>query len=116
TAEAGTATQARLTLMTMHAAKGLEFPIVAIVGMEEGLFPHNRALNSADEMEEERRLMYVGVTRAEMFLMLTYARRRMIFGELKYSVPSRFLSEVPRELMTGSFSLDAEASPYSSYE
>ncbi len=116
TAEAGTATQARLTLMTLHAAKGLEFPIVAIVGMEEGLFPHNRSLNSADEMEEERRLMYVGVTRAEMFLMLTYARRRMIFGELKYSVPSRFLSEVPRELMTGSFSLDAEASPYSSYE
>ena len=116
TAEAGTEIQARLTLMTMHAAKGLEFPIVAIVGMEEGLFPHNRALNSADEMEEERRLMYVGVTRAEMFLMLTYARRRMIFGELKYSVPSRFLSEVPRELMTGSFSLDAEASPYSSYE
>jgi len=115
-AEAGTEIQARLTLMTMHAAKGLEFPIVAIVGMEEGLFPHNRALNSADEMEEERRLMYVGVTRAEMFLMLTYARRRMIFGELKYSVPSRFLSEVPRELMTGSFSLDAEASPYSSYE
>ncbi|MCE2929956.1 MAG: exodeoxyribonuclease V subunit gamma [Vampirovibrionales bacterium] len=115
-AEAGTEIQARLTLMTMHAAKGLEFPIVAIVGMEEGLFPHNRALNSADEMEEERRLMYVGMTRAEMFLMLTYARRRMIFGELKYSVPSRFLSEVPRELMTGSFSLDAEASPYSSYE
>jgi DNA helicase-2/ATP-dependent DNA helicase PcrA len=110
TAEQGQAPQERLTLMTMHAAKGLEFPIVAIVGMEEGLFPHNRALNSPDEMEEERRLMYVGVTRAEFFLLLTYARRRMIFGELKYSLPSRFLSEVPRELLTGSFSLDTEAS------
>jgi DNA helicase-2/ATP-dependent DNA helicase PcrA len=116
TAEAGTAPQERLTLMTLHAAKGLEFPIVAIVGMEEGLFPHNRALTSTDEMEEERRLMYVGITRAEMFLMLSYARRRMVFGELRYSVPSRFLSEVPRELMSGSFSLDAQASPYSSYE
>lgn len=106
-------TQERLTLMTMHAAKGLEFPIVAIVGMEEGLFPHNRALNSTDEMEEERRLMYVGITRAESFLLLSFARRRMVFGELKYSVPSRFLNEVPRDLMTGSFSLDAEASvPY----
>ncbi|XVJ51972.1 MAG: UvrD-helicase domain-containing protein [Vampirovibrio sp.] len=110
TAEQGQNPQERLTLMTMHAAKGLEFPIVAIVGMEEGLFPHNRALNSPDEMEEERRLMYVGVTRAEFFLLLTYARRRMIFGELKYSLPSRFLSEVPRELLTGSFSLDTEAS------
>jgi DNA helicase II / ATP-dependent DNA helicase PcrA len=98
----------RLTLMTMHAAKGLEFPIVAIVGMEEGLFPHNRSLNDDDQMEEERRLMYVGVTRAEEYLFLSYARRRMVFGEMKYSAPSRFLSEVPRELMTGSYSLDSE--------
>jgi len=98
----------RLTLMTMHAAKGLEFPIVAIVGMEEGLFPHNRSLNDDDQMEEERRLMYVGVTRAEEYLFLSYARRRMVFGEMKYSAPSRFLSEVPRELMTGAYSLDSE--------
>jgi DNA helicase II / ATP-dependent DNA helicase PcrA len=110
-------TQERLTLMTMHAAKGLEYPIVAIVGMEEGLFPHSRSLNSDDEMEEERRLMYVGVTRAEMFLILSYARRRMVFGELKYSTPSRFLSEVPRTLMTGSFTLDSEAAvPFASRE
>jgi DNA helicase II / ATP-dependent DNA helicase PcrA len=110
-----TASTERLTLMTMHAAKGLEYPIVALVGMEEGLFPHSRSLNSDDEMQEERRLMYVGITRAEEFLILSYARRRMVFGELKYGEPSRFLSEVPRSLMTGSFTLDSEAAvPFAS--
>jgi DNA helicase-2/ATP-dependent DNA helicase PcrA len=99
----------KITLMTMHAAKGLEFPLVAIVGMEEGLFPHSRSLGQADQMEEERRLMYVGVTRAEERLLLSYARRRLVFGELKYGAPSRFLGELPRNLLSGSFTLDSEA-------
>jgi DNA helicase-2/ATP-dependent DNA helicase PcrA len=108
--DSATPDEQRITLMTLHAAKGLEFPIVAIVGMEEGLFPHGRSLNSADQMEEERRLMYVGITRAEQVLILSYARRRMVFGELKYAVPSRFLTEIPPQLLTGSYSLDGEAS------
>ena len=110
-----TTDEQRITLMTLHAAKGLEFPIVAIVGMEEGLFPHGRSLASNDQMEEERRLMYVGITRAEKVLILTYARRRMVFGELKYGVPSRFLTEIPPDLLTGSYSLDSEASMQASY-
>jgi DNA helicase-2/ATP-dependent DNA helicase PcrA len=100
----------RLVLMTMHAAKGLEFPLVAVVGLEEGMFPHSRSLNDTTQMEEERRLMYVAVTRAEDTLLLSFARRRMVFGEIKYSMPSRFLSEIPRECLTGNFSLDAEGS------
>jgi DNA helicase-2/ATP-dependent DNA helicase PcrA len=99
----------RLTLMTMHAAKGLEFPIVAVVGMEEGLFPHGRSLADASQMEEERRLMYVALTRAEDELILSFARRRLVFGEVKYGTPSRFLSELPNELLTGAFCLESEA-------
>src|SRR6185436_251329 len=73
--------EARVWMMTMHAAKGLEFPVVVIAGMEEGLFPHSRSSESEDELEEERRLFYVGMTRAESHLVLTGAARRRVFGE-----------------------------------
>ncbi|MBM7566426.1 DNA helicase PcrA [Paenibacillus sacheonensis] len=89
-----------VVLMTMHSAKGLEFPIVFIVGMEEGVFPHSRALNDNDELEEERRLAYVGITRAEKQLFLTCARMRTLFGRTNANMPSRFLKEVPDELKT----------------
>lgn len=98
-------------LMTLHAAKGLEYPVVFLVGLEEGLFPHARALADKDGMEEERRLMYVGVTRAEERLFMSFTRRRMVFGELRYSKPSRFLSEIPTHLLSGSYSLDRDAAP-----
>lgn len=98
----------RLTLMTMHSAKGLEFPLVAVVGLEEGMFPHSRSLANDDQMEEERRLMYVAVTRAEEYLLLSFARRRLVFGDIKYSTPSRFLKEIPPECLTGNFCLDRE--------
>ncbi len=105
----------KFVLMTMHAAKGLEFSVVAIAGMEEGLFPHSRSLSDNPQMEEERRLMYVGVTRAKEKLFLTYARRRMVFGDLRYSTPSRFLREIPNDLMTGLYSLDGESRYDNSY-
>lgn len=88
-----------VTLMTLHAAKGLEFPIVFLAGMDEGVFPHQRTFNVPSEMEEERRLMYVGVTRAEEKLYLTSAKRRQMWGEYKYYNPSRFIEEIPRQLM-----------------
>src|SRR3989344_1399778 len=91
--------QGAATLMTAHAAKGLEFPVVFIVGLEEGLFPHSRALTNQEELEEERRLVYVGVTRAKKQLYLTYAGRRMIFGQSGSSYPSRFLSEISESLI-----------------
>ncbi len=99
----------KFVLMTLHAAKGLEFPVVFLVGLEEGLFPHFRSLNDKDGMEEERRLMYVGVTRAEERLFLSFARRRMVFGDIKYATPSRFLKEAPSEKLSGSYSLDHES-------
>ena len=88
-----------VTLMTLHAAKGLEFPVVFLAGMDEGIFPHQRSLNNPKEMEEERRLMYVGVTRAEEKLYLTSAKRRQTWGEFKYYMPSRFLEEIPPQLI-----------------
>lgn len=88
-----------VTLMTLHAAKGLEFPVVFMAGMDEGVFPHQRTFNSNSELEEERRLMYVGVTRAEEKLYLTSAKRRQMWGEFKYYNPSRFIEEIPRQLM-----------------
>ncbi|HJR61673.1 MAG TPA: UvrD-helicase domain-containing protein [Vicinamibacterales bacterium] len=91
--------EARVWLMTMHAAKGLEFPLVIIAGMEEGLFPHSRSGDDEDEIEEERRLCYVGLTRAERVLILTSAARRRVFGEYQSTEPSRFLDEIPAELM-----------------
>ena len=90
-----------VTLMTLHAAKGLEFPIVFIVGMEEGLFPHSRALWEKEQMEEERRLMYVGITRAKEVLYLTYASKRMIYGETSSNAPSRFIADIPEHLLDG---------------
>lgn len=90
---------ARVTLMTMHAAKGLEFPVVFIVGMEEGLFPHSRAAASEEELEEERRLCYVAITRAQKYLYISHAMKRRTFGEESPAEPSRFLNEIPLELM-----------------
>ena len=90
---------ARVWLMSMHAAKGLEFPVVFIAGMEENLFPHSRSSEDEDELEEERRLFYVGMTRAESRLFLTGAARRRHFGEYQSTEPSRFLDEVPSELV-----------------
>ena len=88
-----------VTLMTLHSAKGLEFPIVFLAGMDEGVFPHLRTFNIPSEMEEERRLMYVGVTRAEEKLYLTSAKRRQMWGEFKFYNPSRFIEEIPRQLL-----------------
>ena len=90
---------AKVWLMSMHAAKGLEFPVVFIAGMEDGLFPHSRSVESEDELEEERRLFYVGMTRAEQRLFLTGAARRRVFGEYQATEPSRFVDEVPAELL-----------------
>ena len=86
-----------VTLMTMHSAKGLEFPVVFLVGFEEGLFPHNRAIMEQGEMEEERRLCYVGITRAKQLLYISHANMRTIYGNCNPSLPSRFLRELPRE-------------------
>ena len=89
----------KATLMTLHNAKGLEFPVVFIVGMEDGVFPHMRSLGDPDELEEERRLAYVGLTRAEQRLYLTSAWSRMLFGATSYNPPSRFLKEIPEGLI-----------------
>ena len=91
--------EGNVTLMTFHAAKGLEFPTVFMAGMEEGLFPHSRTLLDDTEIEEERRTCYVGITRAEQRLYLTYARQRTIYGRTEMSRPSRFLAEIPEELL-----------------
>ena len=88
-----------VTLMTLHTAKGLEFPVVFMVGMEDGVFPHMRSLGDPEELEEERRLAYVGITRAQDHLYLTSAWQRMLFGGSNYNPPSRFLQEVPDGLL-----------------
>ena len=88
-----------VTLMTLHSAKGLEYPVVFLAGCDEGVFPHQRTFNIPSEMEEERRLMYVGVTRAEEKLYLTSAKRRQMWGEYKYYNPSRFIEEIPHNLL-----------------
>lgn len=90
---------ARVLMMTMHSAKGLEFPVVMICGLEEGLFPHSRSADDDAELEEERRLCYVGITRAQRRLVLTSAARRRVFGEYQSSEPSRFLDEIPPQLL-----------------
>jgi DNA helicase II / ATP-dependent DNA helicase PcrA len=88
-----------VTLMTLHTAKGLEFPLVVLTGMEDGVFPHVRSLSDVSELEEERRLCYVGMTRAEQRLVLTHADRRTLWGGVAYNPPSRFLEEVPEALV-----------------
>jgi DNA helicase-2/ATP-dependent DNA helicase PcrA len=102
--------EAKVWLMTMHAAKGLEFPLVVIAGLEEGLFPHSRSSEDVEELEEERRLCYVGMTRARSQLVLTSAARRRVFGEYQSTAPSRFLDEIPPELVERI--APAYASPY----
>lgn len=87
-----------VTVMTLHSAKGLEFPVVFITGFEEGIFPHSRSLNSGEELEEERRLCYVGMTRAKEMLYLTYAWRRTLNGNTLFNSVSRFISEIPKHL------------------
>ena len=90
--------ESRVVLMTLHTAKGLEFPVVFMVGMEDGVFPHLRSLGEPDELEEERRLCYVGITRAQRRLYLTHAWCRTLWGATQYNPPSRFLREIPEEL------------------
>ena len=96
--EAG-ARDARVLMMTLHTAKGLEFPVVVIAGLEEGLFPHSRSADDEAELEEERRLCYVGITRAQRRLVLTSAARRRVFGDYQSAAPSRFIDEIPPALL-----------------
>lgn len=88
-----------VTMMTLHAAKGLEFPHVFMIGMEEGVFPSSRSMLDPEQIEEERRLMYVGVTRAERTLTLTFAKQRMLFGEIQANAPSQFLNDIPENVV-----------------
>jgi DNA helicase-2/ATP-dependent DNA helicase PcrA len=99
TAEGAGGEQSAITLMTLHSAKGLEYPVVFMTGLEDGVFPHVRSLGDPDELEEERRLCYVGITRARERLYLCHAWSRMLFGSTDYYPPSRFLSEIPEELL-----------------
>ena len=92
-------TESKVTLMTLHAAKGLEFPVVFLAGLDEGLFPHSRTLMDASQIEEERRLAYVGITRAERQLYVTNASTRTVYGRVSAYLPSRFLNEIPEELI-----------------
>ena len=108
-----------VVLMTLHSAKGLEFPIVFLIGLEEGVFPHSRSLMEEVEMEEERRLMYVGVTRAEEQLFITNAQMRTLYGRTSMNAPSRFIKEIPADLLEGmepvrkSSSAGSSPSPFS---
>ena len=97
-----------VTLMTLHSAKGLEFPVVFLVGMEEGIFPGYKSIGEIKELEEERRLFYVGITRAMQYLYLTCAKRRTIFGSTSYNQMSRFLKEIPKDLLDGYEEIDNE--------
>ena len=97
--DSGSQETSEVTLMTLHAAKGLEFPVVFIIGMEENVFPLSRAAEDPDELEEERRLAYVGITRAEQYLYVTNASTRTMYGRVSAYLPSRFLNEIPEELM-----------------
>jgi len=101
--------QEQVTLMTLHSAKGLEFPAVFLVGMEEGIFPSNRAIDEINGVEEERRLCYVGITRAKEHLYMTCARSRTLFGSTSYNAISRFLKEVPEEMLSEESSLSGES-------
>jgi DNA helicase-2/ATP-dependent DNA helicase PcrA len=92
-------TEEKVTLMTLHSAKGLEFPVVFMTGMEENIFPSYRSMMEADMMDEERRLCYVGITRAKEKLFLTHAKMRMQFGKTGFNPPSQFLTEIPKDLI-----------------
>ncbi len=93
--------QEMVTLMTLHTAKGLEFPVVFLVGMEEGIFPGHQSMMDPQELEEERRLCYVGITRAKENIFLTHSKQRTVFGSTSYNPPSRFIEEIPSELLNG---------------
>jgi len=93
--------QTAVTLLTLHAAKGLEFPVVFIAGMEEGIFPHSRSMDQPEQMEEERRLCYVGITRAKKHLYLVRAFRRSLYGQVDYREPSRFLGDLSSDILQG---------------
>ena len=97
-----------VTLMTLHAAKGLEFPVVFMVGMEEGIFPHSRSLMDKHELEEERRLCYVGITRAKNKLFLTYTRKRFFFGQRSANTVSRFILDLPKELVKANMTYETQ--------
>jgi DNA helicase-2/ATP-dependent DNA helicase PcrA len=105
------ATQDRLSLMTIHNGKGLEFSVTFLVGLEEDLFPHINSKNSQEEIEEERRLCYVGVTRAKEYLYLSYCHTRYLWGNLRLQKPSRFLKEMPKEYIE-KVSLPKSKSPF----
>ena len=89
----------KITLMTVHSAKGTEFSIVFMIGMEEGLFPHSRSINERDEVEEERRLCYVAMTRAKDKLYISYTQKRFYFGESSANQVSRFINDIPPHLL-----------------
>lgn len=101
-----------VVLMTLHSAKGLEFPVVFLIGLEEGVFPHSRSLMEEAEMEEERRLAYVGITRAEEELFITNAQMRTLFGRTNMNQPSRFIKEIPEELLDGLQPVQKAGSPF----
>lgn len=112
-AEAG---EQAVLLMTLHTSKGLEFPVVFLVGLEEGIFPHSRSSLDPRELEEERRLFYVGITRAEKELFLTSARSRMYFGEINMNAPSQFLETIPKELLAEESTLELKRRGYGERE
>ena len=91
----------QVTLMTLHSAKGLEYKVVFLIGMEEGIFPGHQSMDNPEDIEEERRLFYVGITRAKEKLFLSFAKRRTIFGSTSYNPPSRFVGEIPSDLLDG---------------
>ncbi len=105
-----------VTLMTLHASKGLEFPIIYLAGCDEGIFPSARTMNTKSELEEERRLMYVGITRAQQKLYITTAKRRQMWGEYKYYSPSRFVDEIPSNLLDREESEESEYSSRSTFK
>lgn len=102
--------QEAVSLMTLHSAKGLEFPVVFLVGLEQGLFPHSRTLQDPKALEEERRLCYVGITRAQEQLFLSHARQRRLWGDREPAIPSQFLAELPEELITSNVKKSQKAS------
>ena len=101
-------TEDKVTLMTLHSAKGLEFPVVFLVGMEEGIFPGYKSIGEQKELEEERRLCYVGITRAKNNLYLTCAKQRTIFGSTSCNPISRFVKEIPKDLLDGYEDIEIE--------